>query len=193
MRLANSIRKLTHAAHQMRRRLLPNRWWFWIGVAVLFSLRWMTYSPARGERDFAVNPIREGPCKVARVVSGETLVVIQDPSRDEITIKLLSTQAPRESDGEALVAEARRFAEAFVQRGEVKLELDKHRLDSRGRYLAYIECDGAQLNEALLRAGLARFYYFPGNSASMDRRLKEAEEAAQAAKVGLWRKSQPEA
>jgi endonuclease YncB( thermonuclease family) len=171
----------------MRLRLPPNRWWFWIGVAVLVSLRLLTHSPARGQRDFAVEPIHEGPCQVVRVISGDTLVVVQDESRGEVTIKLLSTQAPQEKDGEALIEEAKQFAETFLHRGEIHLRLDNHRLDSRGRYLAYVECEGQQLNETLLSSGLARFYYFPGNSASMDRRLKEAEEAAQAAKVGLWK------
>jgi endonuclease YncB( thermonuclease family) len=171
----------------MRLRLPPNRWWFWIGVAVLVLLRVITYSPARGQRDFAVEPIREGPCQVVRVISGDTVVVLQDETRGEITIKLLSTQAPQEKDGKALIEEAKQFAETFLKRGEVQLQLDNHRLDARGRYLAYVECGPAQLNEALLSAGLARFYYFPGNSASMDRRLKEAEEAAQTAKLGLWK------
>jgi endonuclease YncB( thermonuclease family) len=171
----------------MRLRLPPNRWWFWIGVAVLVLLRVITYSPARGQRDFAVEPIREGPCQVMRVISGDTLIVVQDETRGEITIKLLSTQAPQQKDGVAFAEEAKQFTETFLSRGKAQLKLDNHRLDSHGRYLAYVECDGQQLNQALLSAGLARFYYFPGNSASMDRRLKEAEEAARAAELGLWK------
>lgn len=171
-----------------RRRLPDATFWFWLGLGTLILVRAITYTSAAGVRDFSVSPLREGPCRVVRVISGNLLVVVQDETQGEVTVHLLSTQTPEaETDGQALVEAAQRFTEAFVARGDVQLGLDNHRLDSAGRYLAYVECKGEQLNEALLSAGLARFYYFPGNSPSMDRRLKDAEDAARLASRGIWK------
>jgi endonuclease YncB( thermonuclease family) len=169
-----------------RRRLPSPRFWFWLCIGALVVLRVLTLSRADGQRDFRVEPLREGFCRVVRVLSGNQLLVVQDERQGEVVVHLLSTQAPLPEDEPALVDAARRFTESFVARGEVSLMLDNHRLDSAGRYLAYVECGDQQLNEALLSTGLARFFYFPGNSASMDRRLKHAEAAAREAKLGVW-------
>lgn len=168
-----------------RRRLPSTRFWFWTGVATLVVLRVLTFSHASNQRDFSVPSLRDGPCRVVRVISGNQLVVVQDEAQGEVIVHLLSTQTP--PAGHALFEQAKRFTAAFLDGDAVRLRLDNHRLDGAGRYLAYVECDGEQLNEALISAGLARFYDFPGNSASIDRRLKEAEAFAQAEKLGLWR------
>lgn len=171
-----------------RRRLPSPRCWFWLGVGTLVALRVLTLSRADGQRDFSVPPLREGPCRVVRVISGDTLMVMQDEQQGEVLLRLLGVEAADAArDGQPLATEAHRLTKAFVGRGETRLVLDKHRLDERGRYLAYVQCRGESLNEALLLAGLARFKPTPGHSASMQRRLKEAEEAAQASRVGLWR------
>ncbi len=168
-----------------RRRLPSNRFWFWTGVAILVVLRLLTLSPPAGQRNFSVVPLHEGPCRVVRVLSGNQLVVVQDEAQGEVIVHLLSTQTPPADH--PLFEQAKRFTAAFLEGDSVHLQLDNHRLDSAGRYLAYVECDGEQLNEALLSAGLARFYEFPGNSASIDRRLKEAEAFAQVERLGMWR------
>lgn len=170
-----------------RRRLWSARAWVWLGVVMLVALRVLTLSRASGQRDFTVPPLKEGPCEVVRVVSADTIVVRQQPLPGEVTVRLLSTQAIPATENAALAREGQRFAEQFLGRGEVMVRLDNHRLDSRGRYLAYLECAGEQLNEGLLAAGLARFVKFAGNSPSMDRRLGDAEAAAQGVKVGLWK------
>lgn len=171
-----------------RRRLWSARSWVWLCIAVLVALRVMTLSRAAGERDFSVSPLHEGACEVRRVLNGDTLLVFQGAEQGEVMLRLLSTQSiPAEEDA-ALAAQAKAFTERLVARGDVTLRLDNHRLDAHGRYLAYVDCAGESLNEHLIAAGLARFYYFPGNSPSTDRRLKDAEAAAQVAKVGIWSK-----
>lgn len=171
-----------------RRRLPAATFWFWLGLGTLVALRALTYTRADGVRYFGVAPLREGPCRVVQVMSGDELVIVQDEDRGPVPLRLLSTHAPLlDRDSAELVADARRFTEAFVSHGDVRLVLDIHRLDERGRYLAYVECDGQQLNEALLLAGLARFESSPGNSASMERRLRDAEDAARTARIGIWK------
>ena len=168
-----------------RRRLLSARTWVWLGLFTLIALRVLTLSRAQGQRNFSVAPLREGPCQVVRVISGDTLVIRQDPLPDEVVVRLLSTQAITDQENPSLAAQARRFTSSFLASGDVSLRMDNHRLDERGQYLAYVECGSQQLNEALVAAGLARFTYLAGNSASMDRRLKDAQESARLAKLGM--------
>jgi hypothetical protein len=76
------------------------------------------------------------------------------------------------------------FTRKFVSGGEVRLQFDRTRLDSDGRYLAYVWVDvsGGErlLNEELLRAGLVD--RSPATlalcSSSMKRRLIRAADAA---------------
>lgn len=169
-----------------RRRLLSPRSWVWLGIGTLVLLRVLTLSRAEGQRSFTVEPLVAGPCRVVRVVSGDTLVVVQPPRAGEVVIRLLSTQAIAPGEDTALAESAARFAREFVADREVSLRLDNHRLDARGRYLAYVEAEGLQLNEQLIAAGLARYVDFPGNSASVERRLRDAEASAKSNRLGCW-------
>jgi endonuclease YncB( thermonuclease family) len=169
------------------RRTVSVRFWIWLCIGTLLLLRLVTHHPLEGHRDLRVTPLLAGPCQVTQVISGDTLVVVQaPPGPGEVVVRLLSTETPGDDDGPEWRRAARQFSADFVQRGNVRLKLDQHRLDSQGRYLAYVECDGVSLNEALLAAGLARFCQFPGNSPSTDRRLRAAQEDAQYARRGLW-------
>lgn len=169
-----------------RRRLLSPRSWVWLGIGTLVLLRVLTLSRAEGQRSFTVEPLVAGPCRVVRVVSGDTLVVVQPPRPDEVVVRLLSTQAVASGEDAALSEAAIRFTEDFAAAKEVSLRLDNHRLDARGRYLAYVEVEGQVLNEQLIAAGLARYVDFPGNSASVERRLRDAEASAKANRLGCW-------
>ena len=170
-----------------RRRLFPWQFWAWTFAVYVAILRTLAASPAVTERRFEVPSLAPGPCQVVEVTSGDTFVVRPKGSDEDVVARLLSTQAATaEQDGADRAVEAQKFARDFLAGRAVQLRLDNHRLDSRGRYLAYLEADGELLNLALIEAGLARFYFFPGNSASTDRRLSNAQEAARIARRGLW-------
>ena len=171
-----------------RRRLPSNRFWFWTGVAILAALRLLTMSDGGRYRDFSVPALHDGPCRVVRVLHGDTLVIVQSPSSNEVTVRLLGVQAPNPAvDGVKFAEMARTFTAAYLEEGEVRLVLDNHRLDHDGCYLAYVECGGEQLNCDLLAAGWARYCKVPGNSASLDRQLREAASFAQVERLGMWR------
>jgi endonuclease YncB( thermonuclease family) len=171
-----------------RRRGYGWRFWAWACIGYLVLLRSVTASPERIGRQLDVPGISPGPCEVIEVLTGDTFVVRPQGLDSPVVVRLLSTQAATvEQDGEQHFTAAKEFARDFLAGGEVILRLDNHRLDSRGRYLAYLEVDGKLLNHAMLEAGLARFFFFPGNSGSTDLRLKRAQEEAQLARRGIWR------
>ena len=70
---------------------------------------------------------------------------------------------------------------------EIYLEYDGNsdKEDKYGRVLAFVYVDGVLLEKSLVEEGLARVYYIYGDYAHVDE-LREIEEAAKAAKKGIW-------
>lgn len=179
---------------RFRRR--PRRiWWLAVLIAGLALSRWGhdrwrdIPQPAREP------PLAEGDYTVLRVVDGDTLVVSPQLSssargRQEIRLRLLGIDCPESVKPnhpvEPWAREAADFTKQFVSGGSVRLRFDKRRLDRYDRYLAYAFVADKMLNEELLRAGLADVLIFPGDSESLARRLRVAEEDAKAARRGMW-------
>ncbi len=140
-------------------------------------------------------PLAEGDYDVARVVDGDTLIV-RPPAgapgvgRREIRLRLLGIDCPEsvkpDHPVEPWAREAEKFTGKFVAGGSVRLRFDKRRLDQYDRYLAYVFVDDRMLNEELVRAGLATVSTFPGDSDSMTRRLRAAENEAKEQSRGVW-------
>ena len=174
----------------MRRRFRrrPRRIWL---VAVLIAglalLRW-GHDHWRGVPPPAHEPpLAEGDYTVLRVVDGDTLDVAPQRSspgtrRREIRVRLLGIDCPEsvkpDHPVEPWACEAAEFTKQFVSGGVVRLRFDKRRLDRYDRYLAYVFVADKMLNEELVRAGLAWCSPFPGDSESMARRLRVAEQEA---------------
>lgn len=170
-----------------RRRLPSAGFWTVACVGLLIALRSVTSPPALTIRQFDEAPLASGPCRVTRVLAGDELAVIQDEAHGEVIVRLLATEAADpQRDGAPLAAAAQAFTQQFVARGAARITLDHHRLDDQGRMLVYLSCGDAQLNAALIEAGLARYRSIPGNNASRERRLRDAQDAARAARRGLW-------
>ncbi len=152
-------------------------------------------TPPDDDKSLAV--LREGPCEVVRVVDGDTLVVRQDGDAtinnnrgDTIRVRLLGIDAPESVKPnhpvELMGPEASAFTTEFVSGGQAHVVLDKRRIDQYGRYLAYIYVGDRMLNEELVRTGLARVSDYPGDSQSIARQLRKAEEEAREARRGIW-------
>jgi micrococcal nuclease len=144
--------------------------------------------------------LREGGFEVVRVVDGDTLIVRPlDPEqrrrvdRRGVRLRLLGIDCPESVKPDHPVEpwgpESAAFTRDFVAGDRVQLRFDRRRIDRYQRYLAYAYVGDRMLNEALVRAGLARVSVFPGDSASMTRRLRKAEEEAREAKRGIWSNS----
>lgn len=164
------------------RRLPSPRFYAWAFVLTLFGVRMIGAGQGSATPRQLDTPPMAGACDVVAVLTGDTFLVRQPHLPQPVRVRLLSTQA------DSTNAAATDFARDFIASGNVRLRMDNHRLTQRGEYLAYVEVHGETLNEALLAAGGAKFVQFPGNSGSMDRRMREAQETAKRREVGIWQK-----
>ena len=129
--------------------------------------------------------LAEGEHQVLRVVDGDTLLLTNHARVRLIGVDTPETVRP-EHPVEAWGPEASRFTQEFIARGPVRLTFDQERKDRFDRFLAYVWVDGQLLNEALLRAGLARAELHFHYSSSMKKRFREAQQAAQREHLGIW-------
>jgi micrococcal nuclease len=176
----------------MSHRFEPRRRWFAVlllVIAALVTVRiWQLY------RQRAPEKLDAGEYGVARVIDGDTLELANGARVRLIGIDAPETQASRRSDGkdQPLAREARQFAEQAVEGRDVRLQLDKERIDKYGRFLAYVwyvdrgSGDELMLNEELIRAGLARALLRYSYSERMKRRFRAAEQEAREAGSGIW-------
>jgi micrococcal nuclease len=136
-----------------------------------------------GHPDIARLP--EGLYRVAKVVDGDTLVLTNGAH-----VRLIGCNAPETvkpfHPAEPWGPDAKEFTTRFVRRGEVRLQFGQERIDKYGRLLAYVWVDDELLNEALIRAGLARASPQYKYSAAMKLRFLAAEAAAKAERRGIW-------
>ena len=154
--------------------------------------RWRE-TPSLGGRP----PLSEGLHEVVRVVDGDTLKV-RDPDANHLAVRsergvrlrLLGIDCPESVKPNHPVEpwgpEAAEFATQFIADRSVRLQFDRRRVDFYGRYLAYVFVDEQMLNEELVREGLARVSTFPGDSLTMTRRLRAAEDEARQNVRGIW-------
>jgi len=128
----------------------------------------------------------EGACRVLEVIDGQTLLVQPEHKEVEpVAIRMIGIEIV-----ESLATDAAAFTQERVAAGQVSLTLDKRRIDSQGRALAYVHVDGALLNAALIREGLARVVSYPGDSASFERELYRAQDVAVEERRGIWKSGQ---
>lgn len=183
-------------ARRFRRR--SSRKWIVLAIIAAFAAvrfgydRWRG-TPSLGGRTALV----EGSYEVVRVVDGDTLVV-RDPNaadpavRDPrgVKLRLLGIDCPESVRPnypvEPFGPEATEFTKRFVAGGRVRLQFDRRRIDRYARYLGYAFVDEQMLNEELVRKGLARVATYPGDSQSMARRFRAAEDEARLRGQGIW-------
>jgi len=139
--------------------------------------------------------LQPGTYEVAKVIDGDTLQLANGA-----TVRLIGIDAPETVKPERPVEPWGPDASSFTRRAiagrTVRLEFDRERIDRFGRFLAYVWYRDAAsssapeklLNEELVRAGLATAELHYNNSAAMERRLKQAEDEARRASVGIWSK-----
>jgi micrococcal nuclease len=135
-----------------------------------------------------------GPCEVVRVIDGDTFVARQTGNEQwpEFvgTIRLLGINTPEtvkpKVAPQPFGPEATQFTKDKLASGQVRLQLDKRRLDRYGRFLAYVYVDDQHLGEMLVEAGLARVHTYPGDSMTVNRQLLRAQDIARREQRGIW-------
>lgn len=127
-------------------------------------------------------PVRSlRPCRVTRVVDGDTLIC-SEVGR----VRLIGMDAP-ERNQPPFGVQSRSALLGLVPVGTtVNLEQDLEPRDRYGRLLAYIWRDGKLVNWILVRQGWAVVATWPPNVQYADR-LREAQQLAREARLGLWR------
>ncbi len=131
-----------------------------------------------------------GPPKeaqVIRVIDGDTAELAGGAR-----VRFLGIDAPEmERDGrpaEPLAHQSKNYVASLIQGKTVRLEYDRERYDRYGRLLAYLFLpDGAMVNLAVVRQGLARVYSQAPNFRHQEA-LNAAQQEAMAAGRGLWQK-----
>ncbi|HEY8537040.1 MAG TPA: thermonuclease family protein, partial [Vicinamibacterales bacterium] len=118
---------------------------------------------------------------VVAVHDGDTITVRS--GRQTIRIRLEGIDCPEYR--QPFSARARRFTSEMVHRRTVTIE--PRGRDQFDRLLARVYVNGIELNEALVRNGLA--WHYAGRTP--DPKLAAAERAARAARVGLWSQKNP--
>ncbi len=124
---------------------------------------------------------------VTRVIDGDTAELAGGAR-----VRFLGIDAPEmERDGrsaEFLAHQSKAYVAGLIQGKTVRLEYDRERYDRYGRLLAYLYLpDGAMVNLAVVRQGLARVYTQPPNLRYQEA-LNAAQQEAMAAGRGLWQK-----
>jgi micrococcal nuclease len=169
-------------------------------VLVVFLLLRLAYD--RWWSDRVSGPreaLGEGRYRLVCVVDGDTLIVredsamaAEDRTSRPVRVRLLGIDCPEVAHAgrgaEPWGPEATAFTERFLSGRALRLRFDKRRIDPYGRYLAYVFVDEELLNRALVEAGLARVLTYPGDSLSIARRLRQAEQEARDHGRGIWSK-----
>ena len=148
--------------------------------------------------------VAPGDVELERVVDGDTLIIHAPASlidggeglngnADEtrrLRVRLNCVDAPEsvkpDSPVEPLGPEASQFTKDFLAGGKLRLEFGRRRIDQYDRVLAFVFVEDEMLNEALVRAGLARAKIYPGDEGPLASRIQKAQKAAQAEGLGIW-------
>jgi micrococcal nuclease len=175
----------------------------WSGGVVLVIVLLILVAWLRGRDLFfpdrelsSLETLQEAAYELVRVVDGDTIIVrpIEDRGRSSIDgqarVRLIGIDAPEsvkpDHPVETWGKEAAEFTRDFLDDGPMEVRLDRRRKDRFDRFLAYIYVEEQMLNEALVRAGLARAVHYSGDSRQIAGVLREAEDEARRERRGIW-------
>lgn len=122
-----------------------------------------------------------GNYEVLRVADGDSFTLLRNNTKLEI--RLYGIDCPERK--QPFHKKAERLTSSVLQKGEIRFtEVD---LDRYGRMVAWVYVDSLNLNEELVRHGLAWHY----KHHSHDANLARLEDSARTAKAGLWSDPRP--
>jgi len=128
---------------------------------------------------------------VENVRNGSTFKVILTPSFAEITLYLSGVQAPESKEGqvEPWARESKFFAEHYCLNKDVTVILD-----GVDRYNCYgtLSVGSVNVNEELLKNGLARYVDWSGSRTNFSEAFKAAEKSAREKKLRIWSGTAPQ-
>ena len=122
------------------------------------------------------------------VYDGDTILVRVDEK--DVTVRMIGIDAPESvhrdetkntPEGETASA----WLKEFLKGKSVALEYDRETTDQYGRTLAYVYADGELVEDALLKAGMARVLILEPNN-KYEKHLEACEKEAQRSGAGFW-------
>lgn len=131
------------------------------------------------------------PAELVRCYDGDTVTIRLDVNNDgrteELSTRLLLINSPEVDSNSPFSHEAGERACQLLQNGHVTVELASGSIyDKYDRLLTYIYADGVNVQETLLREGLARVaYVYPPNTKYLEE-FEAAEALARDKKLGIW-------
>jgi micrococcal nuclease len=180
-------------SYRFRSMRLPRRPWLAVLLVVLLAAlaAWQQRYP-ESFRAASPSDLETGTYRVARVVDGDTIVIVLNGEKERVRLIGANTPETVKPDWpiEPWGPEASQFTKKFLAQGKVRLEFDGQRRDKYDRMLAYVWVDDRMLNEELIRAGLARAEMQYHYSKEMKSRFRRAESEARAAQRGIWSKTE---
>ncbi|MDX2088554.1 MAG: thermonuclease family protein [Kofleriaceae bacterium] len=120
---------------------------------------------------------------VARVVDGDTIDL---ESGERIRYLMVNTPETTGGKNECYGANAVQFNKDLVEGKAIELEYDEKCTDRFDRTLAYVRVNGQEVNTLMLERGYACLLHIPPNGDDRADEFEALEDAAKAAKRGLW-------
>ena len=121
--------------------------------------------------------LSDGPCELVKVVDPATyqLRVMADGRPHQILFRLGEIELIENSSDPSHVR-AMSFTRRFLNSGQLQLRFDRQRYDKSNLVLGYLYVDGRMINIAMVENGFAVPAPVPGNSVSIQRRIRQAAE-----------------
>lgn len=125
---------------------------------------------------------------VTRIIDGDTVELDSGE-----TIRYLMVNTPETTGGknECYGQNAVTFNTDLVLDKTVELTYDVERTDRFGRTLAWVTVNGQEVNTLLIERGFGCLLYIPPNGTDRRDEFKALQDAAKAAKRGLWGSCDP--
>ncbi|AST92663.1 thermonuclease family protein [Sutcliffiella cohnii] len=126
---------------------------------------------------------------VTSVIDGDTIRVLINGKEERVRFLLIDTPEMNHSTPEEpqpFAVEATEYVEKLLEGGTVELEFDISERDRYGRLLAYLYVEDKNIQEELLRNGLARVaYIYEPNTKYVDH-FQSIQKEAQKQEIGIW-------
>jgi endonuclease YncB( thermonuclease family) len=173
---------------------LPWNGFFWAMCGVLFEASAFFAYQAEAVHREQIGVFREevpdlndgDPITVALVLNGDEIIIEQDGKRARLRMLGIHSFDPVVNERE-ITAFGRAsvvFLEERVLNKNLKIRLDKPKIDIHGRYLGYLELDGVDINQLMVEEGISMVYTefpFAREAVYMSR-----ENLARSSRRGLW-------
>lgn len=167
------------------------RWWLLLVVLVVLTgcAQEIVQSDKAPDADVTLEEPKDAEeAKFVEPVDGDTAKLKINGKVETVRFLLIDTPETKhpELGAQPMGKEASEFTRNMLEEADrITLEYDVEERDKYDRVLAYVYADGKNVQEALLKKGLARVGYVYESRRHLDA-FREAERSAKEKKIGVW-------